>query len=331
MKISRAPLRISLTGGGTDFPKYFKKYNGAVISFSFNKYITILLKKSFDEKFLISYSKKEKVSKIQEINHPLFRETLKYFYKKDNFKNFYEIHSIGDIPGKGSGLGSSSAFCVALVNMLYNEKANKNLSKSKLAELASYIEVNKCKNLIGLQDQYASTYGNFNFIHFSKKKINISNFKNTDFIENKLIKNFFLIPTGIFRSSSTVLKGQFRKINNRDQINILKKMYDITLDLKNNIEEFNIEKIVKNLNYNWLLKKQLSNKISNKKIDNIFNYGLKNGAEAGKLLGAGNGGFLLFYVPPKKHNLFFSSFVKKKIIKIKLDKIGAKLINLNDN
>lgn len=325
MIIARAPLRISIFGGGSDFKSFYKKNKAAVLSLSIKKYVYIIVKESYSKKFIISYSRKEVCSKISEIKHPLIRETLKYF----RVKKPLEIVSISDIPGKGSGLGSSSAFTCAIVMAIANYKKIK-ISRKKVAKIASFIEINKCKSNIGVQDHYASAIGGFNLLEFkSNDTVKIKKIKKKNL--NKFFLNFYLISTNIFRSANKILSIQEAKnniINKNMQIkklvNIAYKVYDIIIK-KKNLENVDIGD---SLDLSWKIKKKISKSISKKKIDKLYNFGINSGSTGGKLLGAGGGGFILFYVPKKNKKLFQKKTKFLNVTIPTIDNQGVKLISM---
>lgn len=325
MIITRAPLRISLFGGGSDFKSFYSRNVAAVLSFAFNKYVYVMVKESYFKKFVISYSKKEICSKITDIRHPIVRETLKYF----KINKPLEIVSISDIPGKGSGLGSSSAFTCAMVKAISQYK-NLNLGSKKIAKISSHIEIEKCKSNIGIQDHYATAVGGFNLLEFSSngnvkvnkiKKKNIGNF----------FSNFFLVPTSIFRSANKILKEQEARKNIINKNNQIKKLVSMAFEMHDkiikgkNFEELNIGRM---LDLSWKIKRKISKSITKKKIDCLYNLGIKSGSTGGKLLGAGGGGYVLFFVPKNKKKLFEKKFKNFNFIKPILDNDGLKLINL---
>ena len=322
MIIARSPLRIPLGGGGTDLPSYYKKRNGYLVSIAIDKYIYISLGETFNNKFILNYSELEIANKVQNIRHPLFRETLKYF----NIRRPIHLASHADIPA-GTGLGSSGCFAVTLTNILSFYK-NIKLSKKKIAETACDIEINKLKEAVGKQDQYVSSYGGLNEYYFYKdnsskvKKLKISNM----FLK-KLEKNFRLFFTGYTRKSYDILKDQDKKtklmdkkmLKNLDQTKEFGKLVKNSLIKKDIIELANL------MNDHWKLKKKRSSNISNSHIDKFYNIALDNGALGGKLIGAGGGGFLLF-LTGKSDDLKILEKKGLKEIKFKFDFEGTKVI-----
>lgn len=315
MIITRTPYRISLYGGGSDIPNFYNysKVGGAVISFSIKKYIYIIVKKSFDNYFHLKYSKYEKTKKINNIKHNIIREILKYFKIKEGL----EIHSIGDFPGKGTGLGSSSSFAVGLVNAISLYK-NIKLTKYEIAKIASNIEIHKCYPSIGKQDQYAASFGGFNFISFRSNKVIVEKIhlkKN----QKKKLENLIIINTNIDRKADQIIKNYHLNKTNFEFLEmIVKEVYE----MKNKIgSNFNI--VINKLRKNWKFKIKLNKNKINKKIINIYKKSLKLGAISGKLLGAGGGGFMLFYILKKKQNYFIKKLKKHNPTFVDIDYQGT--------
>ena len=327
MIVSKTPLRMSFIGGGSDLPAYYIKNKGAVISTSIKKYVYIALHPKFDNKFRLSYSKTEDVTDIKDIEHPLFRETLDFL----EIKNGLEISSMADIPSKGSGLGSSSSFTVGLLNALYAYK-NINPTKSMLAEQACNIEIIRCGERIGKQDQYAASFGGLNLIEFNQNGSVDVNPLNADseFID-EFEKNIIVFFTGIARKASSILVQQSKNIKNSDtKTKILEKMVDLCYVFKNEVENNDIKNLGKILDENWNLKKSLAEKITNPTIEEIYSIAKNNGAAGGKLLGAGNGGFVMFIANPKYHNQIRNKLSNLKEVNFKFDTFGSEII-LNSN
>ena len=314
MIISKTPLRISFVGGGTD-NLVNQNFEGNIVATSINKYVYLNFNKKFDDKIRFSYSRTENVNNAQNIKHEMLRETFKYF----KITNSIEISSIADVPSYGSGLGSSSSFLVGLINCI-NFHKNLNLTKKKIAEIACRIEINILKKPIGMQDQYIAAYGGLNWINFkSKKKILISKIKiNKRRIEN-FNENLCMIYTNQLRKSETVLKNVKKKKN----FNALKKLSSLALDFKYELEQGSLDNLG-----GWQIKKELSNNTTNDKLDGIYNMGLKYGAKGGKLLGAGGGGFMLFYIKKRLLKNFKIKFAKFKIINFKFTTEGTKIIKI---
>ena len=321
--IVRTPLRISFFGGGTDFKKYYEKKSGGVITCTINKYIYVIIKKHndfYNENFRLGYSNNEKVLKVNDIKNNLVRAVLKYFKIKDKLI----INIISDIPSR-SGLGSSSACLVGLINAI-SIYLDISLTKKKIAEIACKIEIDILKSPIGVQDQYSTCFGGFNHFKFTKSNISINHLKITNTNIQKLRKNSLLVWTGGFRESKTILKEQSKKI--KSNYNILDKINQIRLkSLKLfSKKEINIYEIGLNLHESWNLKKKLSSNITNKKIDQLYSFIIKNGAIGGKLCGAGSCGFIFFIVDSKKQKYIKSLLPHNCFIDFNFADTGSELI-----
>lgn len=296
MVISTAPFRMSFFGGGTDFQPFFQEHGGAVIATSFDKYCYVTVRhlpKFFDHSTQLTYSKVEKVKSIEEIQHPLVRESMKFQDMRD-----LHISYDGDLPAR-SGLGSSSAFANALLLAFHGLKGQY-ISKELLAEEAIYVERILCQEAGGWQDQVATGVGGLNRIEFrgdgfSVKPIIIS-------AERKKIlnDNLMLFFTGFTRFSSEISQEQARtaKEKTRDLLQILEYVEDaekILVNRKGNLDDFG-----RLLHETWQVKRSLTAQISSSHLDEIYEKALASGALGGKLLGAGGGGYFLFYVPQEK-------------------------------
>lgn len=306
MIISRAPVRISMGGGGTDLPSYYEKYGGFLLAAGVNKYVHILLNRRFEESIRLSYSKTEIVDNVKEIEHAIFRESLKY----TGVEKQVEIVSIADVPSN-CGLGTSSTFTVSLLSALFAYK-REYMSLNKLAECACNIEINLLKEPIGKQDQYAAAFGGFNSYTFNKDgSVIIEPVKISDGAFIELQNNIFLFYLNKKRSAGDILKFQNKKTkeNNKDIVDRLHKIKEIGIYTKKILEKNNINEFGELLHEHWLIKKGISKKISDPFIDEVYDAALKNGAVGGKVIGAGGGGFLLFYCPYEKAK--FLSALKK--------------------
>jgi D-glycero-alpha-D-manno-heptose-7-phosphate kinase len=320
MIISKTPLRISFFGGGTDLKEYYLEEAGIVASTAIDKYIYITVNERFDDSIRISYSKTEIVDSINEIQHPIVREALNLV----GINRGIEITSIADIPAK-TGLGSSSTFTVGLLNALYAYKGIY-VNAETLAKQACQIEIDILKEPIGKQDQYAAAYGGINYIQFNNDETVFVNpiicAKTTkDFLN----KNLLLFYTGITRSACEVLNDQ--KKNTTKKIENLSTMKSLVEDFKQIlISGKGLSQIGKKLNESWLLKKSISEKISNDFIDSKYELALKNGAIGGKVLGAGAGGFLLFYSEPENHKILINALNDLKLVPFNFEPQGSKII-----
>lgn len=317
MIISKTPLRISLAGGGSDLPSFYKENGGSVISGSINKYVYVIVKERFDSKIYINYSEKEIVSNVDDIKHSLVRECL----RKSGITQGVEITTLSDIPSSGSGLGSSSAITVGLLNAFYNYK-NILLSKEDLANMACEIEIDICKSPIGKQDQYGCAIGGINKINFD---INGEvTYSSPHYDIKKIEKSFYLCYTGITRNANDILKKQsknniLRKSENKKLIEGVKELDAILKNKKyNDIGPF--------LDKNWQIKKRMAVKISNQKIEDLYTEGINSGSTGGKILGAGGGGFMLFYVPRRNQENFENTMGHHTFLDFNFESNGTKII-----
>tara|TARA_Y100000590_G_scaffold274281_1_gene307965 strand:+ start:8727 stop:9728 length:1002 start_codon:yes stop_codon:yes gene_type:complete len=311
MIISKTPYRISFFGGGSDYPEWYKENGGKVLSATIDKYIYIscrYLPPFFDHKYRIVWSKLETVKKINQINHKAVKEMLNYYKLKDGL----EIHYDGDLPAR-SGMGSSSVFVVGLMNLLQTFMKKK-LTTKKLAEESIYFEQKILKEAVGSQDQIAAAYGGFNKIVFKKKDgFEVKKLILNKRIIKKLNNNLLLIYTGLKRNAQDIAKGYVKKLrtNKRENIN---NIVNLVEESEKILKQGKLDEFGKLLHESWLEKKDLSNSITNTKIDEIYNLAISKGALGGKLLGAGGGGFLLFYVPKPDQKKFLKYF--KKLVNI---------------
>lgn len=293
MIITRSPLRISLGGGGTDLPSYYLQHEGFLISAAIDKYVYITLHETFQKEIIIKYSKTERVRSVKDIQHPIIREALKLL--NINYENF-ELASMADIPA-GTGLGSSGSFTCALLKALHSY--NKTFIKpDDLAEEACHIEIDILGEPIGKQDQYISSFGGINCFNFCKNGQVIT--KELDISQETLYNledNLLLFFTGYSRSASTVLREQDEKSKKNDSAMIDNLQFVKELGYKSRLafEQGDLEEFASLMNFHWEHKKERSDAMSNEHINTWYDKAMKNGALGGKLIGAGGGGFLMFY------------------------------------
>ena len=290
---------MSFVGGGTDYFTNFEA-DGKVIVSSINKYLYVLLNKKHDQNLRVSYSETENVSNINLLRHELIRETLKHF----KLNKGIEVVTSADIPSSGSGLGSSSALTVGLANAVGKFKS-KNFSKLELAKIACKIEVEKCNKPIGMQDQYSTAFGGFNKIEFKKKGVIVKKLRLSKNRLKYFKNNIMMFYTGINRRADKILLKIRR---NKKQF---KHFYKL----------INLGKI---LDENWAIKKDLSNKVSNLKINEIYDTAIKAGATGGKLLGAGGGGYFLFFVEKNNQRKVKKSLEKLEQINFDFEDFGSR-------
>jgi D-glycero-alpha-D-manno-heptose-7-phosphate kinase len=322
MIISKTPYRVSFFGGGSDYPNWYNKYSGSVISSSINKHLYItcrFLPKFFDHKYRIVWSKIENVYNINDIEHPTVKKLLNFL----NLKNGLEIHYDGDLPAR-SGMGSSSAFTVGLIKALFC-LLDKKISNLDIAKKAIYFEQKIMKEIVGSQDQLATAVGGFNKIIFNKKQNykfhSINKVKNLYKLENNLL----LIYSGSKRTAQKIANTYVKKLTTTNKF-FIRNMIDHVNEGEKILKKGNIDDFGKLLHSAWQIKKKLSSSVSNSKIDNLYDLAIKYGALGGKILGAGGGGFCLFYMKKELQKNFLDN--NKKIINIpfKFTNMGTEII-----
>ncbi len=324
MIISRTPHRISFFGGGTDYPDYYLKHGGKVLGTAIDKYCYLSLRKLppyFEFKHRVVYSKMENVNTIDEIVHPAVRETLKYL----NIDFGVSVHHDGDIPAR-SGMGSSSAFTVGILNSLHALNG-KMVSREELTREAINVEQKLIKESVGSQDQTFAAHGGFNIIEFLQ---NGEIFVEPIIITPERLKAFedrlMLFFTGLSRTASDIASDKIKNIPNNNQNlsrmkNLVDDAYKIIVSPDRNLSEFG-----ELMNETWELKKSLSDKISNQEIEEMYAAALKNGAIGGKLCGAGGGGFMLLYVLPRNQQKVREALNGYLHVPFKFDFDGSKII-----
>ncbi len=297
MIIVRSPLRISIGGGGTDLPSYYRDHSGFLIAAAINKYIYITVHDTFIEDFILKYSKMERVQSVGDVQHPIVREALKMTGVSINS---LEITSMADIPA-GTGLGSSGAFTVALLKALYTHKREL-ISPYDLAQRACEIEIERLNEPVGKQDQFISAFGGLTSFRFMPNgEVEVEPLKlNTETMYN-LEENLMLFFTGYTRSASKILKEQDDKSKdkNRDMIQNLHNVKEMGLQIREMLEKGDLHAFAETMNTHWENKKKRSGGMSNPQIDEWYTKARENGAIGGKLIGAGGGGFLMFYAEDK--------------------------------
>lgn len=328
MIVSRTPHRISFFGGGTDYPDYYLKQGGKTLGVTIDKYSYLNVRKLppfFKHKHRIVYSKQENVATIEEIVHPAVRETLKYL----NIDYGVSIHHDGDIPAR-SGMGSSSAFTVGLLNSL-KALEGKMVSKKELTRLAVEIEQDWIKENVGSQDQTFAAYGGLNTLSFLQngeiiaEPVIMSHERLLEFQGNVLL--FF---TGLSRAASDILDEQMAKTAlNIPNLNRMKEMVDEAHEIL--ISDTNLNQFGELLNSTWALKKSLSSKVTNPTIDKMYDKAIHAGALGGKLLGAGSGGFMIFYVEKKYQENVKSALSDYLHIPFCFDFDGSKIVVYEPN
>lgn len=319
MILTRTPFRASLAGGGSDLKDFYSKNGfGAVVSTAIDKYMYIAIHPYFHDKIRLKYSKTEDVHSIDDIEHPIIREAL----RKVKIETGIEIASFADVPA-GTGLGSSSAFTVGLLNALYTYKCQA-VSKEQLAREACEIEIDILGEPIGKQDQYAASYGNINYIKFnSDETVEISPIFLTKSKKKEIENSFRLYHVGGKRRARDILSEQVKNISDNKHYQNLKNMVKQAAELRDTIYQNNLDDIGHILHKGWLLKKELAGGISNEYVDDLYEKALRFGADGGKLLGAGSNGFFLLY---SKNHVNLSMNLGCKVLPFRIDREGTKII-----
>ena len=327
MIISRTPLRMSFVGGGSDLPVFYRKFGGAVVSTAIARFVYVTVNPKFDEKIRVSYSRTEEAKSVDRIKHPLVREALKLL----EISGGIEITSVADIPAKGSGLGSSSSFTIGLLHALH-AFAGRSASAEKLARQSCEIELDRCGEPIGKQDQYAAAFGGFNFIQFNQDdSVSVEPIICKRETRRKLEEGILVFYTGITRSASAVLKTQHEVIRSQKAKQAaMKRMVALAHDLKAELQKNNLEAFGEILHENWELKRNLFSAISSPEIDRWYQRARKAGAGGGKLLGAGSGGFLMFYAPPERHEAIAQQLKELRRVRFGFEPQGSKIIFVHD-
>jgi len=320
MIITQTPLRVSFFGGGTDLPDYYLRHGGAVLSTTIDKYIYIVVKPRYDDLVVLNYSERETVERVEDIKHNIFREALRL----TGVSRSVEITSIGDIPSSGSGLGSSSAFTVGLVNALAVFKGEP-LCQRELAEAACRIEIDILGEPIGKQDQYAAAFGGLKRYRFNTSgEVDVEAVTVGSEAYLALQRACRLYYTNMTRRASTVLSEQKSRIAATAET--LGSLASLAESMGAAFERGDIEAIGRALDQNWTEKKKLSGKVTSGEIDEIYRRGLDAGAYGGKLLGAGGGGFFLFVCPPECQARLRTSLSHLRELPVSFTRSGTKVI-----
>lgn len=323
MIISRTPLRISFVGGGSDIASFYSHEFGAVVSTAINKYIYIAVNNQFDGRILVNYSKTEIVTKVSDIENNLVREALRL----TGITRGIHIAGIADIPSEGTGMGSSSSYIVGLLNALYAFQG-KHVNAEKLAKEACKVEIDILKKPIGKQDQYAAAHGGFQYIQFNPNgTVYVDPIICKTETKKILEKRLLLFYTGITRSADPILAKQTSNMASQEKKRkIMSKMVTLAKEMRKTLNKNNLNSFGKMLHENWLLKTQMAEGITNPQIDVWYNVARKNGAIGGKLLGAGGGGFLLFYALEENHKKIVGALPNLTYQELTFEPQGSKII-----
>ncbi len=320
MIIVQTPLRVSLFGGGTDFPSYYREHGGCVLTTAIDKYIFVTIKERFDDKLRVGWTRTEMVDSVDEIQHELIREA----FIKTGIKDGVEITTMGDIPSAGSGLGSSSTVTVGALHAMYALRRELVLSQ-RLAQEACEIEIDVLGKPIGIQDQYIAAYGGLRLMEFHPDdSVSVHSVSLDGRTLRRLNDNLLLFYTGVTRKSDDILAEQ--KSNIHDRIAILGDMKEIACTAYQELQNGNVDAIGELLHESWQLKKKLASKISNGYLNDLYETALAAGASGGKISGAGGGGFLLLYCPNGSQEVVRDALNHLQELPFKLGQDGSKVI-----
>jgi len=328
MIVSRTPLRVSFAGGGSDLRAYYREETGAVVSTAIDKYIYVTVNKKFDSRIRASYSVTEIVDHVDHIRNELIREALRAV----GIQRGIEITSISDIPSEGTGLGSSSSYTAGLLNALY-AYLGRFAGAKRLAEEACTIEIERCCQCIGKQDQYIAAYGGFQYIQFNPDE--------TVFVDPVICKpatksllerRLLMLYTGVTRSASGVLREQSANVAaGGARRATLRRMTQMALEVRDALSRDDLQSFGEVLHEAWMLKQQLASKITNSQIDEWYARARERGASGGKILGAGGGGFLLLYAPEDRHPDICASLPNLRRMPVAFEPQGSKIVYVEES
>ena len=322
MIITKTPFRASFVGGGTDLPAFYEQEDGMVVSMAINSFVYLAVHRFFEKKIVLKYSETETVEHVDQIKHGLIRECLKIVGVDEPL----EITSFADIPSKGSGLGSSSAFAVGLISALQALKGLP-VSPERSASLACEVEIGRLGEPIGKQDQYASAYGGMNAITFRRDgTVGVEPILLQEEARRHMEEHMVMFYTGLVRSASEILAAQKKATESEaDKFGLLREMKGLAHTLKGALEKGNVDELGPLMHQGWLMKKGLTAKISLPEIDQAYDAAMAAGATGGKLLGAGGGGFLLFYCPPAKRAELMRRLAPLRAVPIRMELRGSRV------
>jgi len=314
---------MSFAGGGSDLPVFYRRFGGAVLSTTINQFVYVTVNKKFDQNIRVSYSRTEEAKSVGRIRHPLVREAMKFL----GLQGGIEITSIADIPGKGTGLGSSSSFTVGLLHVLH-AYAERHAGAEQLAREACEIELERCAEPIGKQDQYAAAFGGLNFIRFNPDdsvvvEPLICQRLTLDHIQSNLLTFY----TGLTRGASSILREQQAAVaSEKKKQNVLRRMTVLAEQLRTALQANKADAIGEIIHEGWMLKKGLTSGISSIAINDWYSCARKAGAIGGKLLGAGAGGFLMFYAPRERHEAVAQALRELRQVDFRFEPHGSRII-----
>ena len=328
MIISRTPLRISFAGGGSDLPAFYEHEPGAVVSTTINKYIYITVNPKFDRRIRASYSRTEIVDRVDDLAHDLIREAL----KTTGIDGAIEITSISDIPSRGTGLGSSSAYTVGLLNALHGHR-NHLAGAERLAHEACAIEIERCGKPIGKQDPYIAAYGGLKYITFNTDgSVCVVPILCAPETRRVLHERLLLLYTGITRSADDILRRQTQALRTEPAVRThVRAMQELAGQMRDALSRDDLDAFAEALHANWVAKRLLADGISTSAIDGWYDAARRCGAIGGKILGAGGGGFLLLYAPHERHADICRALPELRAVPFDFEPFGSRLIYIEES
>jgi D-glycero-alpha-D-manno-heptose-7-phosphate kinase len=320
MIITQTPLRIGLLGGGTDLPDYYREHGGRVLNCAIDKYVYVIVKERFDDEIYVNYSKKEIVSRVEDLEHELVREAM----IMTGVSCGVEITTLADIPSAGSGLGSSSAVTVGLLHALFAYQGRQ-VTAEELAERACTIEIDRCRKPIGKQDQYIAAFGGIRDIRFGPGDEVVPAELALSAVERRdLQRNILLFYTGVTRSADSILAEQTANIKaTRPQLDLLRDLAGVVVE---RLRGGDVDSLGFAMRESWAAKRQLASGVSNDQIDGAVSRALDAGASGAKLTGAGGGGFLLVICPIEGQRAVRQSLADMRELPVKLDRLGSRVV-----
>lgn len=320
MIITQTPLRVGLVGGGTDFAGYYREYGGRVINAAIDKYVYVIVKQRFDDDIYVNYSRKEIVSRVEDIEHDLVREAL----HMTGIRSGVEITTLADIPSAGSGLGSSSSVTVGLLHALFAYQGTQ-VAAAELAERACTIEIDRCRKPIGKQDQYAAAFGGICDIRFGPgDRVEVDHVRLPSVTGRRFQDELMLFYTGITRSADVILGEQSANIG--DRIPQLHQLRDLAGEAANGLRAGDTTAVGVALCKSWEAKRALAGGVSNAAIDDAVEAALEGGATGAKVTGAGGGGFLLVCCPVEHQRAVRDRLTGMTELPIKLEPFGSRVV-----
>lgn len=325
MIVSRAPVRFSLGGGGTDLPSYSREHGGFLVAAAIDKYVSLCVAQRFHENYRLAYSKTEQVGTVDEIEHRIFREALRFMGPT----RYLELHSLADVPSN-TGLGSSSSFTVALLNGLHAFKRDY-VSARQLAEEACRIEIDVLKEPIGKQDQYIAAFGGITAFTFEKDgTVGVERLSLKEEVIDELESRLLIFYSGVERAASKVLAEQAKTVqsNKDDAVARMHRIKEMGYETKKLLLEGDVDRYGDLLHEHWMNKRKLASNMTDSVIDEHYEAARKAGAVGGKLMGAGGGGFFMFYARPAERRRVYETLVARGLrpMRFRFDFDGARIV-----